>query len=212
MAKNGKKRKNSNYQHTTASYYDLKTQAVEDLVTAREDNSPQASKAELERYGAKPKSGIPNWLKVNFVKWWFPGAVCLFMIMALDLQGLENHVLIVGIVNGMVTDMLTNNILRTMATPNGANDKWMMFPKARFFNFFLNILYAMLLCLMVEFLYLGGDLIINAVKGTRGEPYLMIESVTYGLFYMLSDNFFVGIKDLIQKLFSSGKNKNVQEG
>lgn len=211
MAKNGKKRKNSNY-HTAASYYDLKTQAVEDLVTADNANSPPVSKAELERYGAKPKSGIPNWLKVNFVKWWFPGAVCLFMIMALNLQGLENHVLIVGIVNGMVTDLLTNNILRTMATPNGANDKWMIFPKARYFNFFFNILYAMLLCLMVELLYLGADLAVNAVKGTSGVSYLMIESVTYGLFYVLSDTVFVGIKNLIQKLISSGKNKNVQEG
>lgn len=207
-----KKRKNSNYQRSAADYYELKTQAVEDLVTADNENSPAVSKAELERYGAKPKSGIPNWLKVNFIKWWFPGAVCLFMIMALNLQGLENHVLIVGIVNGMVTDLLTNNILRTMATPDGANDKWMMFAKARYINFFLNILYAMLLCLMVEFLYLGADLVLNAVMGTSGQGYLVIESVSYGLFYMLSDNLFVGIKNLVRTLFSSGKNKKVQEG
>lgn len=207
-----KKRKNSNYQRSAADYYELKTQAVEDLVTADNENSPAVSKAELERYGAKPKSGIPNWLKVNFIKWWFPGAVCLFMIMALNLQGLENHVLIVGIVNGMVTDLLTNNILRTMATPDGANDKWMMFAKARYINFFLNILYAMLLCLMVEFLYLGADLVLNAVMGTSGQGYLVIESVGYGLFYMLSDNLFVGIKNLVRTLFSSGKNKKVQEG
>lgn len=211
MAKNGKKRKNDNY-HPAASYYDLKTQAVEDLVTADNANSPPVSNAELERYGAKSKSGIPNWLKVNFVKWWFPGAVCLFMIMALNLQGLENHVLIVGIVNGMVTDLLTNNILRSMAATNGGNDKWMMFPKARYFNFFLNILYAMVLCLMVDFLYLGVDVAVNAVKGTSHVGYLPIESVTYGLFYMLSDNVFVGVKNLLKKLISSGKNKNVQEG
>lgn len=212
MAKDSKKRKDSDARRSAADYYKLKTQAVDDLVNAEEDNSPPVSKEELERYGGKPKSGIPDWLKVNFVKWWFPGAVCLFMIMALDLRGMENRVLIVGIVNGMVTDLLTNNILRTMATPNGANDKWMMFPKARYIAFFLNILYAMLICFAVEYLYMAADWLVNLVKGTRGESYLMIESVTYGLFYMLSDNFFVGIKNLVRKLFSSGKNKNVQEG
>ncbi len=215
MAKrSGKDGKDPGKRKSASDYYKLNTRAVEDLATADESNSPQVSKTELERYGGRKKGGIPNWLKVCFTKFWFAGAVEFFMMMGLvgsfpAIALPENQILIVGIVMGMVTDLLTNNVLRFMAVPDGANDPWMMFAKKRFWTFFGNILYAMLLILIVNLLYALTDTIINLFYGGPETVSLMVEPLLFGLFYMLSDLALVGAKNLILKLVSSRKNKNV---
>lgn len=194
---------------STADYYKLKTEAVEDLVTADDANSPPVSKEELEKYGARKKKGIPNWLKVCFIKWWFPGAVCFFMIMGVGIWNPLDQVVIVGIVQGIVTDLLTNNMLRFFAETDGSNDGWLMFPKQRYATFFFNMAYAMVLCTMVLFLYAGVDALCNLVMGTTEVEYLKTGPVFYGLAYMLSDNLLVGLKNLLKGLVSSRKSKNV---
>ncbi len=215
MAKaSGKDNRERPDRETASDYYKLHTRAVEDLAEADESNSPPVSKAELERYGAKKKHGIPNWIKVCFIKAWFAGAVEFFMMAGL-VAGFpaialpENQIVIVGIVMGMVTDLLTNNILRFMATPDGANDPWMMFAKKRYLSFFLNIIYGMFLIFLVILLYALTNWVINLFY-TGPEPVsLVIEPLLFGLFYMLSDVALVGLKNLIVKLVSSRKNKNV---
>ncbi len=205
---------NRQEKRSTSEYYKLNTQAVEDLASADESNSPEVSPEELERYGATKKGVLPNWLKVCFAKFWFAGAVEFFMVTGLVLiypgiALLENQIVIVGIVMGMVTDLLTNNVLRFMASPDGANDPWMMFPKQRFFNFFFNIIYAMVLVLLVNLLYVATNMALNAAFD---EVRLNMEPISFGLFYLFSDLVLVGLKDLVMGLVSSRKNKNVQEG
>ena len=201
-------------QHSATEYYKLNTQAVEDLASADASNSPAVTPEELERYGATKKDVLPNWLKVCFAKFWFAGAVEFFMVTGLVLiypgiALLENQIVVVGIVMGMVTDLLTNNVLRFMAYPEGANDHWMMFPKPGFFAFFFNIIYAMLLVLLVNLLYIATNLGLNAVFGGG---HLSMEPISFGLFYLLCDLALVGLKNLVIHLVSSRKNKNVQEG
>ncbi len=215
MAKKpGKRADESDQRSSAAEYYKLNTRAVEDLASADESNSPQVTREELERYGGRQKKGIPNWIKVCFVKFWFAGAVEFFMMTglvagfpAIALPG--NQILIVGIVMGMVTDLLTNNILRFMAMPDGANDPWMMFAKKRYMTFFFNIIYAMLLVFIVIVLYALTDLVLNALMGGAEPINLMVEPLLFGLFYMLGDLALVGAKNLVFKLVSSRKNKNV---
>lgn len=215
-AKPGKGPRQDKHRSAT-EYYKLNTQAVEDLASADESNSPEVTPEELERYGAARRGILPNWLKVCFVKFWFAGAVEFFMVTGLVLMYPaialpENQILIVGIVMGMVTDLLTNNILRFMASPDGANDPWMMFAKKRFLTFFFNIIYAMLLIFIVILLYAAINAALNAILG-GAEPFeLMVEPLLFGLLYLLSDLALVGLKNLIFKLVSSRKNKNVQEG
>lgn len=212
--KSGKSGDESDQRSSAAEYYKLNTRAVEDLASADDSNSPQVTREELERYGGRKKSGIPNWIKVCFVKFWFAGAVEFFMITGL-VAGFpaialpENQILIVGIVMGMVTDLLTNNILRFMAMPDGANDPWMMFAKRRYMTFFFNIIYAMLLMFIVVVLYALTNLVLNALFGGAEPINLMVEPLLFGLFYMLSDLALVGIKNLVVQLVSSRKNKNV---
>lgn len=209
-----KKRKNKASRPDTAvDYYKLKTQAVDDLVTADASNSPPVSKEELQRYGARKKNGIPDPLKVAFVKFWFPASVCYFMIWGLgELLGLtipENQILFVGMAHGVITDLLTNNMIRFIAVTDGANDRWLMFSKKGYASFVFNILYAMFLSTVVIFIYTGVDVLTNLVMGTSGQKYMPTEPVSYGLFYMLSDMALVAVRNSIAKLFSRGKNKNV---
>ena len=208
-----KKRKNKATRPEAAvDYYKLKKQAVDDLVTADASNSPPVSKEELERYGGRKKGGIPDPIKVAFVKFWFPASVCYFMIWGLGLADPLDQIVIVGIVHGMITDLLTNNMVRFIAAVDGANDRWLMFSKKRYASFLFNILYALLLSAVVVFLYAGVNIAINMATGTSGHEYLGLEPVGYGLFYMLSDMALVTVRNTIAKLFAHGKNKNVEEG
>lgn len=210
----GKDKKDAQEDRPASEYYNLNTQAVEDLATADESNSPPVSEAELERYGGKKKSGIPNWLKVCFIKFWFAGAVEFFMMTGLvaafpAITLPENQILIVGIVMGMVNDLLTNNVLRFMASPDGANDPWMMFPRKSYWTFLLNILYSMLLVFLVILLYAAANAVINFFY-TGAEPVsLMVEPLLFGLFYLVADLALVAVKHLVIKLVSFRKNKNV---
>ncbi len=207
MAKRKPKRKEAP-DKPAADYYKLKTQAVDDLVTADEENSPQVTQGELEKYGARKKKGIPDWLKVCFIKFWFAGAVFFFMAMGLGLSHPLDQIVIVGAVLGMVTDLLTNNMLRFTAPTDGAHDKWMMFSSKRYATFLLNIPYAMLLVFLTLLIYAGVDAVVNLIAGTQGVKYLMGEPVTFGLFYMLCDLALVGLKNCFAKWLKGAKSGN----
>ena len=233
MAKAPKKGKGSESDPTT-EHYKLKTQAVNDLVTADESNSPQVSKAELARYGARKKGGFPSWLKVAFIKWWFPGSVFFFIIMGIPgmTEGyLENAILILGVVLGMVTDLLTDNMVRFISPTDGEYDSFLMFPKKRYITFVLNILYSIVLCALVFYgVYTGVNAIIDAVTQRPADLRLVAdasetslvpggagfalipEPIGFGLFYMGWDMLLLGVKHLIKKAIHGSKNKNEQEG
>ena len=66
-----------------AAYYKLNLRAVEDLVTANEENSPVISKEELRKYQSGPKIKLEDWVKAALIKIWFAGAVCFFFLWGL---------------------------------------------------------------------------------------------------------------------------------
>ena len=66
-----------------ADYYKLKTQAVDDLVNASEDNSPPVPEEELRAYRSGPRMKVADWVKMLFIKFWFAGAVCFFFLWGL---------------------------------------------------------------------------------------------------------------------------------
>ena len=208
--KNGKKAGGD----PTVDLYKLKTQAVDDLVTADETNSPEVSKAELAKYGGRKRAGVPDLVKVAFVKWWFPGAVFYFIAMSLGLKARLDLTVIIGIVLGMVSDLLTDNIIRFIAPTDGDYDVYLMFAKKSYFTFVFNIIYAVALCAIVVygFYSLAGLLVdLNADPRTFLSDVIM-GPVGFGLFYMIADMLLVGVKYLIKKAISGPKNKNEQEG
>ncbi len=191
---------------TTAEYYKLHTKAVDDLITADESNSPEVSEEELRQYRSGPKLRLSDWLKAILIKMWFAGSVCFFIF-----WGLSNYVtaridllLVFTIALGVITDVLTNNILRHFAKETGGNDKWMMFPQKRYITFFLNILYAGLLLLCVDFLYNLINLSLLAVTDGRAAP-LGVGPILFGIFYTGFDLLFIQMKHLFLQIFQDAK-------
>ena len=139
----------------TSEYYRLNTQAVEDLVTADESNSPAVSQEELDKYRGRTRKKLPLWLKVALLKAWFYGAVCFFFMWGLGgyLADALDLFFVTAIALGMVTDLLVNTILRYYAETDGANDRWMMIPRRGVAGFFLNILYAFVVLGVVDAVY-----------------------------------------------------------
>ena len=196
---------------TPVGSYELKTDAVERLTRA---HSTTEFKSTLKDPGKQYRSSVldrlPAWLKAVFMKFWFNGAVCYFIYWGLGLfvASLENMILILALVLGMVTDILVNNAFRFFATTPGSNDKWMMFPKKKLANLFFNVAYAFVVLISVVWLYNSINGMLNAARGTVGEVYLGVEPIMFGLFYVLIDLMFIGIKNLTASIVRDAKMKN----
>lgn len=209
MAKKDKIPQNNNTE-TENNPYELKTDAVERLTRAHSGEF----KSTLKDPGRKYRSGfldrLPSWLKAVFMKFWFNGAVCYFIYWGLGLfiANLENMILILAISLGMVTDILVNNAFRFFAETPGSNDKWMMFPKKKLINLFLNIAYAFVVLISVVWLYNSINGVINAANGTEGEVFLGVEPILFGAFYVIIDLLFIGMKNLTASIIKDAKTKN----
>lgn len=199
MAK--KKKKQQDEERTAASYYRLKTEAVERLVNAKD--APAVSEAEIKKYTSKGKFHIPTWLKVLFIKFWFAGAVCYFFLWGLGLyvQGLDLlFVLAVGL--GIVNDLMVGKLLRTFEAEHGDADKWMMVTVRKFWSIFLNVIYSgvVLYCVFQTYYIINTLLGVNA-NVTGAEAMLGVEPILFGLFYMGFDMLLVTIKNTFINIF-----------
>lgn len=190
-----------------ADYYKLKTQAVEDLVTADESNSPEVSPEELRRYQSGPKLKVADWAKMLFIKAWFPGCVCFFFIWGLGgmLADQLDLLFITGIALGVVTEMLTNNVLRFLEKKPGGNDRYMMFPQKGYITFPLNILYAFVVLFLVYTLYNAINLAIVQLTGVADKVPLGVEPVLFGVFYMGFDMILIQGKHLILDIVKASR-------
>lgn len=186
-----------------SEYYKLNTKAVDDLVSANEENSPPVSEKELRSYQSGPRIRIADWVKALFIKAWFAGAVCFFFLWGLGnyLADQLDMLFVTGIALGMVTDLLTNNVLRFIAKTPEANDRWMMFPKKGFITFPLNILYAFVILFMVVMIYNIINVVIIRITGAVNTVPLGVEPILFGVFCMGSDVLLIQIKRFIQGLF-----------
>lgn len=191
----------------TGEYYKLHTQAVDDLVSADSTNSPPVPEEELRKYRSGSKIRLSDTAKAVLLKMWFAGSVCFFIF-----WGLGNYVadrldmlVVFGVVLGMVTDILVNNIYRHFAETPGANDRWMMCPKRSLASFFLNILYALLLLFCVSQLYNGINAAILAARGGGDTVPLGVEPILFGVFYTCFDLLFLRMKHLLQTIVSDAK-------
>ena len=196
MARDKKNRTTPEESRTTSDYYKLHTKAADDLANADESNSPVVSEEELRKYRSGPKFKLADWVKVILIKMWFAGSVCFFIF-----WGLSSYVgdrldllFIFSIALGVVTDVITNNILRYYAKTPGDNDRWMMFPQKGFITFPLNILYAMVLLYCVDMFYTLLNLTLAAASGGSGSLTLGVGPILFGVIYTAFDLLFITIK------------------
>ncbi len=201
---------NENKENTAASYYSLNTKAVEDLASANEGNAPEYSKEELDRYKSRRgKLRIPDPVKIIFIKFWFGAMICYFFIWGLGgrLGSMIDTIVIVGIAYGIVTDLLANNLIRFMEKEEGDLKKWMMVPKKKFVSFVLNILYAFAVIFIVYTIYNAINAVYINITGNPDKILLGVEPIGFGIFCVLADMLFLGMKNLLLKIISDAKTK-----
>lgn len=203
---NGGKQKNIKPDNPSANPYKLNVKAVEDLVTANKENSPAVSKSELRKYHAAQKKRWPSWLKAMLLKIWFAGVLCYFLIWGLSTISINqiDHMLILGIALGMCTNLITNNILRFIASPADENDRWMMFPSRKIWFIPLDILYALFLIYCVIMTY---GMINNLAGGENAA--LGVEPVLFGVFTMAWDMLFLFMKQMFKRIWKDAKSKTM---
>lgn len=199
--KNAKNRKPDVTKET--AYYDLKTQAIEDLATADESNSPEVSEEELRAYRSGSGIKVADWVKLCFIKAWFAGAVCFFFLWGLGGYMADQLDLLfaTGLALGVVTEMLTNNVIRFFEKTPGQYSGWMMFPQKGFVTYPLNILYAGVLLALVVGLYTVINMVIVSITGAVDTVPLGVEPILFGVFYLGFDLLLIKIKHLLTGLF-----------
>ncbi len=179
--------------------YKLSSEAVEALAS---DETPEYSQEELNRYRSKKGFHIPEWLKIVFLKFWFSGAVCYFILWGLGmyLRGID-MLFALAVVLGMVTDLLLNNVIRFMEKLPGINNKWMVVTKKGMVGFGLNLLYGCVIIACVATAYAGIFAVTDAMKINIGA-----EPILFGLLCTGFDMLFVGMKRLFQSILQDAKN------
>ena len=203
---------NQTQKPTEGNPYELKTDAVDRLVNAEKKEYPKltVNNDPTRSFKSGFLDRIPSWVKALFIKFWFNGAVCFFIFWGLGIfiPNMENMILVLAVSLGMVTDILVNNAFRFFATTEGANDKWMMFPKKKYVNFFLNMIYAFGVLLSVIWIYNVINVCINSVSGTENITYFGVEPIFFGFLYMCVDLLFIKIKNTAIKIIADAKNKS----
>ena len=196
---------------SSADYYKLKTDAVDRLVNADKKNYDKTKGDPGKEYRSRGfLDKVPSWLKALFIKFWFNGSVCFFIFWGLGMYVTDmlDMIFVLAVVMGMVTDILVNNAFRFLANYEGQNDKWMMFPKKKYWTFVANILYAFPVLVGVIWFYNIFNVVLNNIKGTEGEMYLGVEPIVFGLTYMAIDMLFITMKNTMIKIISDAKQKN----
>ena len=195
MAKN-KKNPPANTEKSK-DYYKLNTNAVDRLVNAEKKDYPKDKKLKdpAKQYRSGFLDRIPASVKALFIKFWFNGSVCYFIFwgLGLYLNDFLDMIVVLSVVLGMVTDILTNNALRFVETLPGENNRWMMFTKKKYWTFIANILYAFVVLFFVIWLY-------EVIK-------IGVEPILFGIFYMLFDLLFIGMKNLMKTIINDAKDK-----
>lgn len=234
IKKMAKKKINKEQESSIENYYDLKVDKVDELVAAlkgeiAEDAEPISTKISdctsedtpdtktkdgkdkhFDPYKIDKLSAIPAWIKAVFVKFWFAGCVCYFVIMGLgmNLDGLD-RVVLAGIVLGIITDLFVNPIYRFLESDKKEYNIYMMFPfpLKHFWTFFTNIIYYLIIGILVMYVYSGLNQFIVLCGGDPDTIHFGVEPLLYGVFCVIVDMAFIGIKDLIVYLVKRGKAK-----
>ncbi len=184
--------------------YTEKKKLVEELVNANEENTPEYSEEELNRFKSKSGLRLTSTSKALLLKFWFSGVVCYFVVWGLGVYlATLDLIFVTCLVMGFVKDILENSIFRFLADPPGSNDKWMMFPKKGFMSLIFNVLYAFLVMFCVYCTYAALNTVLYKLAGesTAEEPF------TFGLFYLAYDLLFIKMKHVGQKIIEDAKKK-----
>ncbi|MCH5148866.1 MAG: hypothetical protein J1G05_05865 [Clostridiales bacterium] len=229
MAKKEHKFKES----TIENYYDLKVDKIDELVAALKDETTKfddeinydinantgvydpknvksnGKEKQFDPYKIDKLSRVPTWLKACFVKWWFAGVVCYFIMWGLAISDGLDRVVLCGLVLGLIVDILVNPLFKYMESDRREYDNYMMFPFPfrAFWTFFTNLIYYVFVMYFVTLSYGGINELINLIFNTNQHVYVGVEPLLFGLLAVVVDMAFIGIKDLIVFIVKKSKKK-----
>ena len=194
----------------SADYYDLHSGAIDDLVNATEENSPEVSEEEIAKFtGKKVKFKGTPLIKAILIKWWFAGCVCFLFLWGLGLYitDMLDQLFILGLAGGVFTDLLVNNVLRFIESSKGANDKYMMFPDKRYRNFIFNIIYSFVILFFVMTVYAAVNAAAAGISRAPDMLALGVEPVLYGALYTLFDMLLIKMKNVFSGIVKDAREK-----
>lgn len=220
---------------TIENYYDLKIDKVDELVAVLKDESTvfadevsmnindctgvydpknvkhSGKQKQFDPYKNDFLGRVPVWLKAVLVKFWFAGMVCYFIMFGLSLTDSLDKLILTGVVMGIIVDVLVNPALRFLETDKREYNAYMMFPfpfKA-FWTFFTNILYYIIVTICVNYCYFGLNEMINAIAGRTDYISVGVEPLLFGVFCVVIDMIFIGIKDFVVFLIKRRKKEKL---
>lgn len=169
------KKKEKTKETTIENYYDLKVDKVNELVSALKDedypfedevnynmnvnmgvDDPKnytkfGKEKNFDPYKTDFLGRVPAWIKAIFIKFWFSGAVCYFIMWGLNIASSLDRAVLVGAVLGLVVELLVNPLFRFMESDKKEFNYYIMFPftfKA-YWTFFANIVYYVFIGFLV---------------------------------------------------------------
>ena len=181
-------KKNKKITEPEKNYYKLNTAAVDRLANANSKNVKKVSDEELNKYNGSILKRVPIWAKALFIKFWFAGAVCFFFYwgLATYMNSWLDQMFVLGMGMGIVTDILTNNVLRFISSADKEYYPYMMFKSSKYWTFVANIAYAYLLLFLTICIY--------RVIGIQVEP------IIFGIVYTGLDMALIKLKDYVINL------------
>ncbi len=225
MSKKNKKNVRQEKETSIENFYDLKTKEMDELVAALKGETPADSPVpsmniaevtgekdegdkkgtrEFDPYKRDKLSAIPYWVRALFIKFWFFGLVCYFVLMGLGIyitDSLDLYV-VCGVIMGVMVDCLVNPIFRMMESDKKEYNKFMMFPFPfkQIWTFITNMVYYCIVVLGVSYIYMFIDKYIAEFIG--------VEPLLFGVFCLIVDMFFIGIKDIVVYLIKRAVKKS----
>lgn len=193
--------------------YELKSDAVDALADADTQEAPEYSEEELNQYRSKHRFHLAEPVKILLIKVWFAGAVCFFILWGLGtyVASTIDMLFILGVVLGIVTDLLTNNVIRFIEKTPGENDAWLMFPKKGMVSFFLNMVMGIVILIGVFLLYTGINTAITTITQNPDTVPLGVEPILFGVFCVAFEMLFVGLRNLLKTILSDARQAAAHE-
>ena len=180
--------------------YQLNTSAVDRLVDANKGKVEKVDEQEVSQYKSGRLQKIPAFIKAIFIKWWFAGACCFFFLWGLGTV-IQNQIALLFVFAfglGVVTDLLTNNLLRFLESGDREFDKWIMFPWRKWWTIFLNVVFCFGLLYCVVKTYDGINLIVVTTQNLDPTSVpLGVEPFLFGVFYLVYDLATVWLRNLV---------------
>jgi hypothetical protein len=197
------------------NYYDLKQEAVNDLVNALNEPNPQETKETkkppMNPYKYDKIARIPTWIKAVFIKFWVAGAICFFFYVGLGyyVDSMENLILITALATGLIMDLLVTPAFLYFESDKKEYHKYLMVPVSakKIWSLLINIPIAFIEVYGVVMIYaIINEAYINSHNVEEGYIALGVEPLLYGVFFVIIDLILLFFKNMIVGIVNNAKN------